>query len=76
MEQLLVFIPGMLIFSIYVSETWVVLPGILFIVGRHVYSRTYLESPENRGPGMVLSILTNIVLVMGGLVGVSLELLG
>jgi glutathione S-transferase len=76
MEQLLVFIPGILIFSIYVSETWVVLPGILFIVGRHVYSRTYLESPENRGPGMVLSMLTNIVLIIGGLIGVSLKLLG
>jgi uncharacterized MAPEG superfamily protein len=76
MEQLVIFIPAMLIFSLYVSATWVLLPGILFIVGRHIYSRLYLESPENRGPGMVLSLLSNIALVIGGLIGVSLKLLG
>ena len=76
MEQLVIFIPAMLIFSLYVSATWVLLPGILFIVGRHIYSRLYLESPENRGPGMVLSFFTNIALVIGGLIGVSLKLVG
>ncbi len=76
MEQLVIFIPAMLIFSLYVSATWVLLPGILFIVGRHIYSRLYLESPENRGPGMVLSFFTNIALVIGGLIGVSLKLIG
>lgn len=74
MEQLVIFIPGTLIFSAYVSSSWVLLPGILFIVGRHLYSRLYLQSPENRGPGMVLSFLSNIVLVLGGLIGVSLKL--
>jgi hypothetical protein len=71
-----VFIPATVIFSLYVSATWVLLPGILFIVGRHIYSRLYLESPENRGPGMVLSFFTNIALVIGGLIGVSLKLIG
>lgn len=75
MEQLVIFIPSTLIFSIYVSATWVVLPGILFIVGRHIYSRLYLQSPENRGPGMVLSFFSNIALVIGGLIGVALKLL-
>jgi len=57
-----------------VSETWVLLPGILFVVGRHIYSRLYLQSPENRGPGMVLSLFSNIALVVGGLVGLCLSL--
>ena len=74
MEKLVIFIPGTLIFSAYVSSSWVLIPGILFIVGRHLYSRLYLQSPENRGPGMVLSFLSNIVLVLGGLIGVSLKL--
>ena len=76
MEQLVIFIPATLIFSTYVSASWVLLPGILFIVGRHLYSRLYLQSPENRGPGMVLSFLSNIVLVLGSLIGVSLQLIG
>ena len=76
MEQLVIFIPATVIFSLYVSEIWVLLPGILFVVGRHIYSRLYLESPENRGPGMVLSFFTNIALVISGLIGVSLKLIG
>ena len=76
MEQLLIFIPGTVIFSLYVSATWVLLPGILFIVGRHIYSRLYLESPENRGPGMVLSFFSMIFLVIAGLVGISMKLIG
>jgi glutathione S-transferase len=76
MEQLLIFIPGTVIFSLYVSATWVLLPGILFIAGRHIYSRLYLESPENRGPGMVLSFFSNIFLVIAGLVGISMKLIG
>ena len=76
MEQLVIFIPATLIFSTYVSASWVLLPGILFIVGRHLYSRLYLQSPDNRGPGMVLSFLSNIVLVLGSLIGVSLQLIG
>ena len=37
MEQLIVFIPGMVIFAMYVSETWALLPGIVFIVLSLVY---------------------------------------
>jgi glutathione S-transferase len=76
MEQLVVFIPAVLIFSLYVSASWVLLPGILFIVGRHIYSRLYLESPENRGPGMILSFFSNIALVIAGLVGICIKLIG
>ena len=74
MEQLVIFIPATLVFSIYVSASLVLLPGIMFFVGRHLYSRLYLQSPENRGPGMVLSFLSNILLVLCSLVGVSLKL--
>jgi uncharacterized membrane protein YecN with MAPEG domain len=75
MEQLVIFIPSSIIFGMYVSATWVLLPGILFIVGRHIYSRLYLQSPENRGPGMVLSFFSNIALVIGSMIGVGLDLL-
>ena len=76
LEQLVIFIPGVVIFSQHVSATWVLLPGILFIVGRHIYSRLYLQSPENRGPGMLLSFFSNIALVLGSLIAVGLKLLG
>ncbi|MEE9345781.1 MAG: MAPEG family protein [Methylococcales bacterium] len=73
MEQLIIFIPGMLIFSMYVSQTWVLLPGILFVIGRQIYSHLYIKNPESRGPGMVLSFFSNIALVLGGLISLGLS---
>jgi hypothetical protein len=50
------------------------LPGILFILGRQIYSGLYLKDPASRGPGMFLSFLSNIGLVIAGLIGIGLQL--
>ena len=42
MEQLVIFIPSMLIFSNYVSHTWVILPGVIFLIGRQIFSHLFL----------------------------------
>ena len=74
MEQLIVFIPGMVIFAMYVSETWALLPGIVFIVGRGLYSFKYLKDPASRGSGMALTFLSTIGLGVAGLIGLGLSL--
>ena len=76
MEQLIIFIPGMLIFSQYVSETWVVIPGVIFIVSRQLYSHLYIKDPKSRGPGVVTTIFTNIGLVVAGLIGWVIQAVG
>jgi glutathione S-transferase len=74
MEQLIIFIPSMLIFSNYVSNTWVMLPGVIFLVGRQIFSHFYITNPDNRAPGMVMSLFSNVALVIGSLIGVGLQL--
>ena len=74
MEQLIVFIPGMVIFAMYVSETWALLPGIVFIVGRGLYSFKYLKDPASRVTGMALTFLSTIGLAVAGLIGLGLSL--
>ena len=64
MEQLIVFIPGMVIFEMYVSKTWALLPGIVFIVGRGLYSFKYLKDPASRVTGMALAFLRTIGLAL------------
>ena len=75
MEQLIIFIPGMLIFSQYVSHNWVVINGVLFIIGRQIYSHLYIKDPKSRGPGAIMTIFTNVALIVGGLIGWVMEVL-
>jgi len=75
-EQLIIFIPGIIAFATYVSPVWVLLPGILFIIGRQLYSHLYQKNPSSRGPGFALSFFSNVALVVGTLIGIGLSLIG
>jgi len=74
MEQLIIFIPGMLAFAHYVSPKWAVLLGALYLLGRQIFSYLYITNPKKRGPGVALSFLSNMVLVVGALVGGIMKL--
>ena len=67
MEQLIVFIPAAYAYAYYMSPLWVLAPGAAFIIGRFLYSSEYLKDPKTRTPGMVLTMLANVVLVLGAL---------
>jgi len=71
MEQLIVLVPATFAFAYYMSSTWVLVPGAIFIVGRFMYSTEYIKDPKTRTPGMVLTMLANVVLVLGALFGLS-----
>lgn len=69
MEQLICFVPGMLLFALYISEIAAAILGLLFIVGRIVYFRGYIADPGKRGAGFGLSALPVMILLLGGLGG-------
>ena len=75
LEQLIVFIPALAVFGMYLSARWAVLPGMLFLVGRQLYSHEYVNNPKSRGPGMGLTFFANAALIIGAGVGVILKLL-
>ncbi len=75
LEQLIVFIPGMLAFSHYISSIWVVLPGVAFLFGRQWYAYLYVKDPKKRGPGFMLTFVANMVLVIGSLIAVVVTLI-
>jgi uncharacterized membrane protein YecN with MAPEG domain len=74
MEQLILFIPAMLAFSAYLSARWALIPGVVFLVGRQLYSWEYISKPPSRTPGMALTLLANAVLLVGALVGVGMKI--
>ena len=67
LEQLVVFIPAILIFSHYSSPTWAAGIGVLFLVGRPLYFLGYVKDAAKRGPGFLLGFVANVILVLGSL---------
>ncbi len=68
-EQLVIFLPSIFIFGRYVSPGWAALLGLVFIAGRVLYARAYVHDPARRGPGFLMTLGSNLVLLIGGLIG-------
>jgi len=76
LEQLVVFYPGLWSFGLFVSMNIAAILGVIYLLGRVLYSVQYASNPDSRGPGFGLSVLPIYVLLLGGIVGVVLELIG
>lgn len=69
LEQLVMFVPAIWFFAIYVHMWTAVSLGLLFVVGRAVYARSYVRDPASRGIGTMMSVLPVYVMVIGALGG-------
>jgi glutathione S-transferase len=69
LEQLILFVPGILLFGRYVNPLWAAGLGVLYLLGREVYSAAYVRDPATRSLGFGLSALPTLVLLVGGLGG-------
>jgi glutathione S-transferase len=70
LEQLIVFIPCVWLFGVYVSPPWAAVLGAVFLLARIVYGAAYISAPQKRGLGAMLSGVTEIILALGALCGV------
>ena len=68
LEQLIVFVPSMICFATFVSERWAAILGLLFVVGRMVYSIGYRQAADKRGWGFMISAIPLLILLVGGLI--------
>ena len=75
MESLIVFIPAIWLFGLYINPWWAAGIGIFFVIGRLLYYTGYAAAADKRGIGFGISFLTSIVLVVGALIGAVGDLL-
>ncbi|MBO9997936.1 MAG: MAPEG family protein [Cyanobacteria bacterium SID2] len=73
-EQLVLFLPILWIFSIFVSEFWGAILGSIWVVGRILYAWGYYQATEKRMPGFGMSSFATTILLAGSLVGVLFNL--
>lgn len=64
LEQLVAFLPVLLLAGVYWPGRWIAPIGLVWIIGRFVYRRQYLARPASRGPGFLLTLLPTAVLLL------------
>ncbi len=74
LEQLIVFLPGLYLFSHYFSPLVAAALGLVYLIGREVYAFSYAKDPAKRGLGYGLSFLPTLILILGGLFGAAWSL--
>jgi glutathione S-transferase len=69
LEQLVAFLPALLLASVYWSNPLIAAIGAVYIVGRFIYRKSYLDDPKKRGLGFLLSVLPIFILLFAAFTG-------
>lgn len=69
LEQLIIFIPAILLFGHYISANGAAVLGMIFIIARIIYLQGYVADPKKRSAGFGLGMLPMAILLLGGLGG-------
>ena len=68
LEHLILFLPGLWLFSFAVDPVWATIIGILWTIGRIRYALSYYKDAEKRGPGLYLSMPPIYIYVLGSFI--------
>ena len=75
LEQLVAFIPALLLAAVYWPPTYVAAVGVVYLVGRVIFRQAYVKDPAKRGLGFMLTFFPTVLLVLAGLVGAVMRAL-
>lgn len=65
LEQLVVFVPAILLFATLQSTLWAAILGAVWLVGRVIFFISYTRNPASRGLGFMLTMVPSTVMVVG-----------
>lgn len=69
LEQLVGFLPALLIASLYWPNAIIAGIGVIYLVGRFLYRHLYLADPAKRQPGFLLTVIPTFILLAAAVVG-------
>ena len=69
LEQLIIFLPALWMFALYVHPLAGAAIGLLFPIGREIYRRSYVTDPSNRTAGAALGGASTVILLVGAAIG-------
>ncbi|MFK8015065.1 MAG: MAPEG family protein [Gammaproteobacteria bacterium] len=74
LEQLVVSVPALWMFGWFVDARIAALLGVIYVIGRFMFQRSYVADPATRGAGFLTGMLATLALLIGSLVGPLLRL--
>ena len=74
LEQLTGFVPALYIAGQFWPPTYVAAVGIVYLVGRFVYWRSYIADPTSRSMGFLLTVSPTFLLLFAGVAGAVLRI--
>jgi glutathione S-transferase len=69
LELLVALLPALWIATAYLAFHWVAALGVVYLIGRFVYLRSYVAEPSKRSLGFSLSALPILALLLIDLIG-------
>ena len=70
LELMVALFPSLYIAAKYWPDSYVAIAGLVYLVGRIIYWRSYTAAPGTRGLGFAMSMVPILALLVGSLVGV------
>ena len=74
LEQLVMFLPALWIYGYFGRPLWAAAAGVVFIIGRFIYKRSYISDPSKRSTGFTISIIATSFLLVAGLIAAGYDL--
>jgi uncharacterized MAPEG superfamily protein len=75
LEGLIVFLPALWLFALYLNEIAAAVLGLVWVVGRLLYMFSYATDPKTRSTGFGIQALATLILLFGALGSVVWALL-
>ncbi|MBV9523156.1 MAG: MAPEG family protein [Alphaproteobacteria bacterium] len=69
LEQIVLFLPALWLYSVYVSDRTGSVIGAVWILARLFYAWSYYRDPARRAPGFIIAAFASVFLLVGGLGG-------
>lgn len=74
-EQMVVTLPSMWIVASFFRADVAAILGLIFLIGRFIYSAAYRKDPASRGFGFTVGFIANIGLILCGFYAVIMRLI-
>lgn len=70
-ETVIMFFPALWLFAVSFGDVYAAAIGAFYPIGRLIYANGYYKAADKRSLGFMIGFISNIILIIGGLIGMG-----